>query len=78
MLLTHPTKGYFHRRDGKLGCYSIWHERMQPSEGRVRSAHFPLLDRLGLVPAGNLSQVRSVLMQPAIDFTIYLPPRAVR
>jgi Uncharacterized conserved protein (COG2071) len=27
VFLTHPLRGYFFRRDGALGSYSIWHDR---------------------------------------------------
>lgn len=77
LLLTHPTRGYYYRRDGQLGSYSIWHELMQPTLGHVASAQFPLLDRLGLVSEGDISLLHSVLLQPRIDFTIYLPPKIV-
>jgi len=36
-----------------------------------------VLERLGLVAQGSSPAIHSVLMQRAIDFTIYLPPRAV-
>lgn len=74
VLLTHPLRGYYYRRDGKLGSYSIWHEMLKPTEGRALSASFPLLQRLGLTEDGDLSTVHSVLIQNSIDFTIYLPP----
>lgn len=77
VLLTHPLQGYFYRRDGALGSYSIWHDRLQPTVGTVLEARFPLLDRLGLLPAGDLSTIHSVLLQHSTNFTIYLPPQAV-
>jgi hypothetical protein len=77
VLLTHPLRGYFFRRDGALGSYSIWHDRAAPTVGTVREAHYPLLQQLDLVEAGCVHDVHSVLMQPRIDFTIYLPPRRV-
>ena len=43
VLLTHPRKGFFFRRDGRLGSYSIWHDRLQTSAGHVVTAHFDLL-----------------------------------
>lgn len=73
-LLTHPMQGAFYRSDGRLGGYRIWHERMQPTLGHATRASFPLLERLGLVADGELERIHSVMMQPAIDFTIYLPP----
>lgn len=77
VLLTHPLRGYYYRRDGKIGSYSIWHDKLNPTVGRVIMAEFPLLQRLGLGQMGDLTAVHSVLMQPKIDFTIYLPPVAL-
>ena len=77
VLLTHPLKGYFNRRDGQLGNYSIWHDQLQPTVGYVERANFSLLESLGLVVSGDLSDIHSVLIQPEIDFTIYLPPASV-
>jgi len=77
VLLTHPRRGYFYRRDGKLGSYSIWHDRLQTTVGRVVDARFDLLDSLGLVNRGDISSVHSVLVQHQTEFTIYLPPVTV-
>ena len=77
VLLTHPLKGYYYRRDGSLGSYSIWHDKLQLTSGRAIQANFPLLDRLGLVKEGDLDAIHSVLIQPATEFTIYLPPKPV-
>jgi uncharacterized protein YqjF (DUF2071 family) len=78
VLLTHPMRGYFFRQDGALGSYSIWHDRTHATMGRVREANYPLLEQLGLVEGGNLSEIHSVLIQPSIDFVIYLPPFKVK
>ena len=75
--LTHPLRGYYTRRDGSLGSYSIWHDKLQLTEGRPITANFPLLHRLGLVKDGDLSTIHSVLIQPKTEFTIYLPPVGV-
>ena len=74
VLLTHPLHGYFFRRDRTLGSYTIWHKRTTPTTGQLQMARYPLLQTLDLVEAGNVTDVHSVLLQPAIDFTIYLPP----
>jgi hypothetical protein len=42
--------------------------------GQVQTARYPLLQELDLVEEGTLAGIHSVLLQPAIDFTIYLPP----
>jgi uncharacterized protein DUF2071 len=77
VLLTHPLRGYFYRQDRALGSYTIWHTRTMPTQGAVQVASYPLLQKLGLVEAGDIRGVHSVLLQPAIDFTIYLPPSRV-
>lgn len=77
VVLTHPRLGYYQRVDGRLGSYSIWHERLRPTTGRVLAARFDLLDRLGLARTADTESVHSVLLQPSIDFRIYLPPRIV-
>jgi uncharacterized protein YqjF (DUF2071 family) len=77
VLLTHPMRGYFFRQDGELGSYSIWHDRAQLTLGRVQEANYPLLQQLGLVEECNQSEIHSVLVQPKIDFVIYLPPHKV-
>jgi hypothetical protein len=77
VVLTHPLHGYSYRRDGRLGSYSIWHDRLQTTTGRATKASFPLLQRLGLVNDGDLSAIHSVRIQPEVEFTIYLPPNVV-
>ena len=77
VLLTHPRMGYYFRRDGKLGSYAIWHDRLQTTVGNVPTARFDLLDRLGIVEHGEIFNVHSVLIQNRTEFTIYLPPRIV-
>lgn len=77
VLLTHPLRGYFTRRDGHLGSYAIWHPRLEPTVGVVKVAHYPLLQTLGLAGEGDTARVHSVLLQQSIDFTIYLPPARV-
>ncbi|MGQ0553852.1 MAG: DUF2071 domain-containing protein [Planctomycetota bacterium] len=77
VVLTHPLTGYFTRRDGHLGSYAVWHERLTPSAGRVRSARWDLLDRLGIVPFEEQHTAYSVLIQPRTEFIVQLPPRRV-
>lgn len=77
VVLTHPLQGFYFRRDGGLGSYRIWHQRMQTTEGRLLKAKYPLLSEYGLVPVGDVRNVQSVLLQREIPFTIYLPPRRV-
>jgi hypothetical protein len=74
-VLTHPLKGVFHRRDGRLGGYSVWHERLRCTAGRVVNANFGLFTRLGLLDAADQSTPHSVLIQRETEFSILLPPR---
>jgi uncharacterized protein YqjF (DUF2071 family) len=78
VVLTHPLRGYFFRRDGTLGTYTVWHDRLQTTEGSIVKARYPLLQRLGLVQEGDTHSVHSVLLQRSVDFTIYLPPTKLR
>jgi hypothetical protein len=77
VLLTHPLRGYFFRKDGALGSYAIWHDLAKPTVGALEEAKYPLLRQLGLVEYGDRNDIHSVLLQPSIDFTIYLPPSRI-
>lgn len=74
LALTHPLSGYYYRRDGRLGNYSVWHPRIKATVGRVVNARFPVLERLGVLPPDGAYSEHSVLIQPRIDFVIHLPP----
>ena len=78
VVLTHPLVGYYFRRDGRLGTYSVWHDRLTPSFARIHTAEFGLLDRLNLVPFAAQSRPYSVLIQSETEFLIRLPPRLCR
>lgn len=75
-ILTHPLVGYFHRRDGRVGSYSVWHDRLRLQRGRVTRARFQVFCDLGLV--GESDAPHSALLQRATEFHVYLPPRVVR
>ena len=77
VFLTHPLVGFYHRRDGKLGTYRVWHKRLVVRAARLESAHFGLLDRMGLVNGAEQQRPHSVLVEPINEFTIYLPPQIV-
>ena len=72
--LTHPLAGFYHRRDGKLGTYRVWHDRLHPKPAQLISAHFDLLIRLDLVGLEDQQYPYSALIEPINTFTIYLPP----
>jgi hypothetical protein len=73
--LTHPLLGVYYRRDGRLGSYRIWHDRLQCSAGRCIGARIELFDRLGIVNYGEQAEAHSVLIQRETEFAIYLPPK---
>jgi hypothetical protein len=73
--LTHPLMGVYYRRDGQLGTYRIWHDRLQCTSGRLVEAKFDLLDRLGIATFAEQATPHSVLLQRRTEFTIYLPPK---
>jgi uncharacterized protein YqjF (DUF2071 family) len=75
VVLTHPLAGYYRRRDGHLGSYSVWHERLDLRRGTVRNARFHVFEDLGLIAPGAVPH--SVLIQRQTEFIIRLPPRRV-
>ena len=75
VVLTHPLTGVFHRRDGALGSYRVWHDRLRLTTGSIVHAKIGLFDRLGLVPFAEQSSPHSVLIQRRTEFTIFLPPQ---
>lgn len=76
LILTNPVRGVFHRRDGTVGTYSIWHPEMRLTTGAVERARFTLLERLGLLSDDEMQRPHSVLLTPRIEFQIRLPPTA--
>ncbi|MFG1706026.1 DUF2071 domain-containing protein [Nonomuraea sp. M3C6] len=74
--LTHPTEGWYRRRDGKVGIYSIWHPVMRPRYLVAEFARFPVFERLGLITPET--PPHSVLAQRGLHFDIHTPPRRFR
>lgn len=75
--LTHPLAGFYHRRDGKLGTYRVWHKQLKVKTAQLKSASFGLLTRLSLVTHEEQQTPHSVLIEPMNEFTIYLPPKVI-
>ncbi|GIK57110.1 MAG: DUF2071 domain-containing protein [Chloroflexi bacterium] len=75
--LTHPLVSFYHRRDGRVGTYRVWHQQLMVQPASLISAHFGLLSRTGLVSAAEQQSPHSALVQPIVEFTIYLPPEVV-
>ncbi|MEV0348754.1 DUF2071 domain-containing protein [Nonomuraea sp. NPDC050680] len=74
--LTHPTLGWYRRRDGRVGVYSIWHPPMRPRYLVADSARFPVFERLGLITPDTAPH--SILAQARLSFDIHTPPRRFR
>ena len=72
-ILTHPLDGWFARPDGRVGRYAVWHGRMRLTVGRATRARYAVFEELGLVAADT--RPHSVLLTPAIEFDVLLPPR---
>ena len=70
--LTHPLDGWFVRPDGRVGRYSVWHERLRPTLGSATRARYQVFEQLGLVATDQ--QPHSVLLQPSVEFDVHLPP----
>ena len=77
VVLTHPLAGFYHRRDGKLGTYRVWHKQLMVKPGELISANFGLLSKMHLVTEDEQQEPHSVLLEPINEFTIYLPPKVV-
>lgn len=75
IVLTHPLDGFFRRRDGGIGRYSVWHERLRPQLGIARRATYAVFEEAGLVLPGAMPH--SVLLQRSIEFDVLLPPTRV-
>jgi len=76
--LTHPLAGFYHRRDGRLGTYRVWHKKLEVKPAQLKYASFGLLTRMGLVSEDEQQTPHSVFIEPINEFTIYLPPKLVK
>ncbi|HEX8438212.1 DUF2071 domain-containing protein, partial [Archangium sp.] len=73
LALTHPLEGFYTRRDGGIGTYSVWHERLRLHRAHVRTARFQVFEALGLTTPQSVPH--SALVQRSTEFIIFLPPR---
>lgn len=73
VVLTHPLQGFYFRRDGRIGTYSVWHERLRLQRATARLARFQVFELLGLTTAETVPH--SVLVQRSTEFIIFLPPK---
>jgi hypothetical protein len=75
LVLTHPLEGYFYRRDGRIGTYSVSHEVIPMSLARPRDLYFSLYERMGILTADEMQRPTSVLVSRRTRFSIHMPPR---
>ncbi|MFM2343396.1 MAG: hypothetical protein RLZZ210_4 [Pseudomonadota bacterium] len=76
--LTHLLDGFYHRRDGKLGTYNVWHKKLEVKPARLKHAKFGLLERMGLVNLSEQQNPYNALIEPINEFTIYMPPKVIK
>lgn len=75
-VLTHPMVGWYQRRRGGLGRYSVWHEVLGVRPCVVEDARFAVFEHLGLVERG--SAPHSALVARTVHFDVHTPPTRVR
>lgn len=74
-LLTHPMVGWYQRRRGGLGRYSVWHDVLGVRPCAVHEARFAVFERLGLVEAG--AAPHSAVVARTVHFDVHTPPTRV-
>ncbi|UOO93343.1 DUF2071 domain-containing protein [Vitreoscilla stercoraria] len=77
VFLTHPMAGFYHRRDGQLGTYRVWHDKLCPKPAHLIHVRFELLERLQLLSFTEQQNPYSVMIEPINAFTVYLPPKVI-
>ena len=74
-VLTDPVDGWYRRRDGRLGHYSVWHDALTVRPWQVVQARFLVLERLGLITPDT--EAHSALVQRRVAFDVHTPPTRV-
>ena len=75
-LLTHPMVGWYQRRRGGLGRYSVWHDVLGVRPCAVAEARFGVFERLGLVEPD--ATPHSAVVARTVHFDVHTPPTRVR
>jgi hypothetical protein len=78
LILTHPIQGFFHRRDNKLGTYSVWHKELEITSAKADGIYFSLYERLGLLSKEEMNDPVSIFICPEIVFQVILPPQLIK
>jgi len=71
-VLTHPMVGWYQRRRGAIGRYSVWHEVLGVRPCRVDEARFTVFERLGLVEPD--APPHSAVVARTVHFDVHTPP----
>ncbi len=74
-MLVDPLVGWYPRRDGGIGRYSVWHEPLQLGEAQVEVARCDVFERLGVIDSEQ--HPIGAGLQQRIQFDIHTPPTRV-
>ncbi len=77
LILTQPIEGFYWRRGGTLGRYTIWHDEIVPTLGLAKELSFSFYRDHGLLDQAELAAPHSIFITPQTEFEIHLPPRKV-
>lgn len=75
-VLTHPMVGWYQRRRGAIGRYSVWHQVLELAPCTVDEARFDVFERPGLIERG--AEPHSAVVSRTVHFDVHTPPTKVR
>jgi hypothetical protein len=67
-----PVIGWYPRRDGGVGRYSVWHRPLQLREADAQVGRCDVFERLALIDKGQTPSAAGI--QRRIEFEIHTPP----
>lgn len=70
--ITDPLVGWYPRRDGGIGRYSVWHRPLQLLEADAEVRRCDVFERLALIDKGQTPSGAG--LQRSIEFDIHTPP----
>ncbi len=73
--LTDPTVGWYPRRDGAVGRYSVWHEPLQLQEATAEVTRCDVFERLGLIDKNQSPSGAG--LQRTVSFDVHTPPTKI-
>ncbi len=75
LILTHPVQGYYWRLNGRLGSYSIWHDKIPLTTAKSKNLYFSLYEKLDLLTPTEMQHPHSIFLCPQTHFDVHLPPK---